>query len=62
MASPIGTNQIGTNEDFISQGRLARLELEDGSTYQGFSFGAEKSVAGELVFQTGIAIARLWKP
>jgi carbamoyl-phosphate synthase/aspartate carbamoyltransferase len=31
-----------------------RLELEDGTTYDGFSFGAEKSIAGELVFQTGM--------
>jgi carbamoyl-phosphate synthase/aspartate carbamoyltransferase len=30
------------------------LELEDGTVYQGYSFGAEKSVAGELVFQTGM--------
>ena len=30
------------------------LELEDGIVYQGYSFGAEKSVAGELVFQTGM--------
>ena len=30
------------------------LELEDGSTYEGFSFGAEKSVSGEMVFQTGM--------
>ncbi|QKX53086.1 uncharacterized protein TRUGW13939_00157 [Talaromyces rugulosus] len=30
------------------------LELEDGISYQGYSFGAEKSVAGELVFQTGM--------
>lgn len=30
------------------------LELEDGSTYQGYSFGAPKSIAGELVFQTGM--------
>lgn len=34
--------------------RLVCLELEDGSTYQGYSFGAEKSIAGELVFQTGM--------
>jgi carbamoyl-phosphate synthase/aspartate carbamoyltransferase len=33
---------------------LICLELEDGSTYQGYSFGADKSVAGELVFQTGM--------
>ncbi|KAK3369115.1 hypothetical protein B0T24DRAFT_722110 [Lasiosphaeria ovina] len=33
---------------------LVCLELEDGSTYQGYSFGAPKSIAGELVFQTGL--------
>jgi carbamoyl-phosphate synthase/aspartate carbamoyltransferase len=30
------------------------LELEDGYFCQGISFGANKSVAGELVFQTGM--------
>ncbi|KAI9859150.1 MAG: hypothetical protein M1813_007106 [Trichoglossum hirsutum] len=35
-------------------GRLMSLELEDGAVYQGYSFGAEKSAAGELVFQTGM--------
>ncbi|OJJ45016.1 hypothetical protein ASPZODRAFT_667916 [Penicilliopsis zonata CBS 506.65] len=34
--------------------KLVALELEDGTVYQGYSFGAEKSVAGELVFQTGM--------
>lgn len=34
--------------------RLIRLELEDGAVYEGYSFGAEGSVAGELVFQTGM--------
>lgn len=34
--------------------RPVNLELEDGSLYAGYSFGAEKSVAGELVFQTGM--------
>ncbi|KUI56855.1 Protein pyrABCN [Cytospora mali] len=33
---------------------LTCLELEDGSAYQGYSFGARKSIAGELVFQTGM--------
>lgn len=33
---------------------LITLELEDGSAYQGYSFGASKSIAGELVFQTGM--------
>ena len=30
------------------------LELEDGTFFQGKSFGAEKSISGELVFQTGM--------
>lgn len=34
--------------------RLMRLELEDGYFCDGFSYGAEKSVSGELVFQTGM--------
>jgi len=34
--------------------RLVCLELKDGVVYQGYSFGAPKSVAGELVFQTGM--------
>ena len=29
------------------------LEFADGSSFTGFSFGAVKSVSGELVFQTG---------
>jgi carbamoyl-phosphate synthase small subunit len=33
---------------------LITLELEDGVVYQGYSFGAPKSIAGELVFQTGM--------
>lgn len=31
-----------------------KLILEDGSIYRGFSFGAEKSIAGEVVFNTGM--------
>ncbi|EFX03019.1 bifunctional pyrimidine biosynthesis protein [Grosmannia clavigera kw1407] len=38
-----------------SEQRLVSLELKDGTVYQGYSFGAEKSAAGELVFQTGMA-------
>ncbi len=32
----------------------AKLILEDGSIYYGFSCGAEKSVSGEIVFNTGM--------
>lgn len=31
-----------------------RLELDDGYSCKGFSYGASKSVSGELVFQTGM--------
>ncbi len=33
--------------------RRARLILQDGSVFEGESFGAEKSTSGECVFQTG---------
>ena len=32
----------------------ATLELEDGTTFQGQSFGAHRSVAGEAVFNTSL--------
>ena len=47
---PPVTAQISKAED---EGLIA-LELQDGTVYQGHSFGAKKSVAGELVFQTGM--------
>lgn len=34
--------------------RIAKLILEDGSTFQGYSFGAKRVVTGEVVFNTGI--------
>ncbi|KAI9847075.1 MAG: hypothetical protein M1837_003193 [Sclerophora amabilis] len=30
------------------------LELEDGTVFQGYNYGASRSIAGELVFQTGM--------
>jgi len=35
------------------------LELADGSAYEGYSFGADKSIAGECVFTTGELTFRL---
>eukprot|EP00040_Diaphanoeca_grandis_P024288 m.133290 g.133290 ORF g.133290 m.133290 type:complete len:2144 (-) comp29666_c1_seq1:204-6635(-) len=35
-------------------GKRAKLVFEDGTVYEGFHFGAEISVAGEAVFQTGM--------
>jgi carbamoyl-phosphate synthase small subunit len=34
--------------------KKARLVLEDGTIYKGYSFGYEKSAAGEVVFNTGM--------
>uniref|UniRef100_A0A8C9TUH4 Carbamoyl-phosphate synthase [ammonia], mitochondrial n=1 Tax=Scleropages formosus TaxID=113540 RepID=A0A8C9TUH4_SCLFO len=36
------------------QAQVAHLILEDGTQMKGFSFGHEQSVAGELVFNTGL--------
>ena len=49
-------NSLSLNS-YLEQSRGSRamqLELQDGTLYQGVSFGAEKSVSGELVFQTGM--------
>lgn len=34
--------------------KTARLILEDGTQFEGFSFGAERSVSGEVVFNTAM--------
>lgn len=34
--------------------KKTRLILEDGTTYEGYSFGAKKSISGEVVFNTGM--------
>lgn len=36
------------------------LELTDGTAYEGFGFGAEKSISGECVFQTGKSYLRVF--
>jgi carbamoyl-phosphate synthase small subunit len=38
----------------VREGRALELILEDGSTYAGHAFGFPKSVAGEVVFNTGM--------
>ncbi len=37
-----------------SEKKKCSLILEDGSTFEGYSFGYEKSIAGEVVFNTGL--------
>lgn len=39
-------------KDVSKDGKML-LELADGSAYEGFSFGADKTISGECVFQTG---------
>jgi carbamoyl-phosphate synthase small subunit len=34
--------------------KKAKLILEDGSVFEGYSFGAEKNISGEVVFNTGM--------
>ena len=46
---PISARLRGSTDE-----SLVALELQDGVVYQGYSFGAPKSIAGELVFQTGM--------
>ena len=47
--SPISPHSAGNTAE-----RAMLLELEDGSAYEGFSFGTDKSISGEMVFQTGM--------
>lgn len=53
MATQIHAPVAAKILDAPSEG-LISLELQDGVVFQGFSFGTKKSVAGELVFQTGL--------
>ncbi|GJQ12340.1 hypothetical protein GpartN1_g4131.t1 [Galdieria partita] len=45
-----GYKEIGSTE----KPTCAKLVLEDGTVFHGYSFGAKKSVSGEAVFQTGM--------
>lgn len=54
---PVAAQFVGQDGEISGHERLMTLELEDGAAYQGYSFGAEKSISGELVFQTGICLA-----
>ncbi len=38
----------------VSHNHIARLVLEDGSVFQGYSFGSRTAGAGEVVFNTGM--------
>lgn len=51
--APVTARALKDDGRPIEDERLVTIELEDGTAYQGYSFGAHKSVSGELVFQTG---------
>ena len=38
----------------MHEGKKVKLVLENNEEFEGFSFGAEKSVSGEVVFSTGM--------
>ena len=46
--------QAAAGRSFRDEHQKCYLELKDGRVYEGLSFGANKSVSGELVFQTGM--------
>jgi carbamoyl-phosphate synthase/aspartate carbamoyltransferase len=49
-----GLNLMAAGQCFKDEQPKVYLELKDGQVFQGLSFGANKSVSGELVFQTGM--------
>ncbi|KAH8917440.1 isoaspartyl dipeptidase-like protein, partial [Atractiella rhizophila] len=51
---PVSCPPMDVIEDSSKKARKMVLEMQDGSAFDGFSFGAERSVAGECVFQTGM--------
>ena len=51
MKSNIARQLTGTS---VPEKTVAILTLADGTVFKGISFGAEKQVAGEVVFSTGM--------
>ncbi|OQV04243.1 hypothetical protein CLAIMM_09155 [Cladophialophora immunda] len=47
-------NPVATPQPFNGDQPKVYLELRDGQVFEGLSFGANKSISGELVFQTGM--------
>lgn len=46
-------NRQEMNEVGVMQTSKGTLVLEDGSVFEGYSFGGSRSVSGEVVFNTG---------
>jgi carbamoyl-phosphate synthase / aspartate carbamoyltransferase len=58
--TPSGNDRLGSiagiaaTTTFREDAKPSYLELQDGRVFEGLGFGADKSVSGELVFQTGM--------
>lgn len=52
--SPSSTRPAHTASGAPSGAKRAIIRLEDGSEFEGASFGAERDIAGEVVFSTGM--------
>lgn len=53
ITCPTAPHRLSTALEDPSEITTAALVLKDGTSFQGISFGAEKSISGECVFQTG---------
>jgi carbamoyl-phosphate synthase / aspartate carbamoyltransferase len=52
---PVGNPvKAASAQTFQREEKKVYLEIQDGEVYEGISFGAQSSAAGELVFQTGM--------
>jgi len=51
---PACISEPGALTEWLSNRASAKLELQDGSIFEGFSFGHPGPVAGEVVFNTGM--------
>lgn len=55
ISSPDKSKDFIFNFQFsIIMNKQAKLVLEDGTVFEGYAFGSEKSVSGELVFNTAM--------
>ncbi|XP_070569881.1 carbamoyl-phosphate synthase [ammonia], mitochondrial-like [Ptychodera flava] len=54
LKSKIRQSSSVSGSELLRKPRKANLVLEDGQTFTGYSFGKERSIAGEVVFNTGL--------
>lgn len=50
----MGSIHLKQTYDYINERKKAKLLLQDGSIFQGYLFGSQKPVTGEVVFNTGM--------